>query len=109
LTWKATISKTLESRIIKLLGPVFGDSMRVAVNAVVDINKRVSEQTTYTPAIDGDGVIARQENSRETSGGTGAAAAFPARPKTAASRSITQAAPRPTAGAQARPPAPITL
>jgi flagellar M-ring protein FliF len=76
LDLESTISRTLESRITKILEPVFGlGSVRVAVNASVEINKSVSEQTTYTPVVEDSGVISKQSTSvssgsTQTAGGT---------------------------------------
>jgi len=76
LDLESTISQTLESKITKILEPVFGlGSVRVAVNTSVEINKSVSEQTTYTPVVEDNGVISKQSTSKssgstQTAGGT---------------------------------------
>lgn len=71
LELEKAINKDIESRIAKLLAPVFGyQSIRVAVNTVVDVNKKISEQTTYIPAQENGGLIANQDSSIESIGGS---------------------------------------
>ncbi|MCX7614254.1 MAG: flagellar basal-body MS-ring/collar protein FliF [Clostridiales bacterium] len=73
------ISQTVKDRIINLLLPVFGrNRISVAVSTNVDVNKKVSEQTTYTPVIDQGGIIAKQDQAKEgTSGNNGTATGIP--------------------------------
>lgn len=74
LELERTISAAIETKVAKLLAPIFGPSgARIAVSTLVDINKKISEQTTYTPVVDNAGVIQTQDTSRETTtaGGPG--------------------------------------
>jgi len=75
LELEKAINKDIESKITKLLTPVFGyQSIRVAVNTVVDVNKKISEQTTYIPAQENGGLIAKQDSAIESIGETGSSA-----------------------------------
>ncbi len=77
LDLESTINQTLESKITKILEPVFGlGSIRVAVNASVEINKSVSEETTYTPTVEDGGVISKQSKTK-SSGSTQTAEGTP--------------------------------
>lgn len=72
------ISQTMESRLMKLFQPMFGaNSIRIAVNTSVDINKSVSESTTYSPIKEESGLVSQQQISRESMGGTGGAGGVP--------------------------------
>ncbi len=72
------ISNSIEKKIVKLLSPVFGyDSIRVAVNTLVDINKTVSEQTTYEPVVGENGMIERQDSVKENLAAGNAAGGVP--------------------------------
>lgn len=75
LELEKAINKDIESKIAKLLTPIFGyQSVRVAVNTVVDVNKKISEQTTYIPAQEDGGLIANQDSAIESIGGSGSSA-----------------------------------
>ncbi len=78
LDLEKNIGLVLESKIYRLFSPVYDTSaIRVAVSATVDINKKISEQTTYTPVIENSGVIAQQELFLESAGGGAAAGGVP--------------------------------
>lgn len=73
LELEKAINASIESKVIKLLSPVFGQNgLRIAVNTLVDINKRVSEQMIYTPVLDNGGLIHTQDLVKEntSTGGT---------------------------------------
>ncbi len=76
LALEKSISASIQNNIMKLLDPIFGsDKVRVAVNTSVDINKKVSESTSYSPVTNGTGIVANQDSSKEntsSSSGTGA-------------------------------------
>jgi len=67
LELEKSISSTIQNNITKLLEPVFGaDRLRVVVNTMVDINKKVSESTTYSPVTDNSGLVVTQDSSKES-------------------------------------------
>jgi len=69
LDLEKVINAEIEAKVAKLLSPIFGyESIRIAVNTVVDVNKKVSEQTTYVPAQGTSGLIANQDSSMESIG-----------------------------------------
>lgn len=54
---ESQIDSTLQQKIIYLLSPICGeDNVRVTVNSKVDVNKRVSEITNYSPYTSGAAV-----------------------------------------------------
>ena len=66
LELEKNISSDIENKISKLMTPIFGlNNIRIAVNTQVDINKKVSEQTTYIPVIEESGIISTQDSSKE--------------------------------------------
>jgi len=78
LELEKNISANIEKKVMKLLSPVFGyDAVRVAVNALVDINKKVSEQTTYAPVLDNSGIIANQDSAKENAASGSSAGGVP--------------------------------
>ena len=73
-----TISDTIKNKIINLLYPVFGRSrISVAVNTSIELNKKISEQTTYTPVIDQSGIVAKQDQTKEVQGSDSVASGVP--------------------------------
>jgi flagellar M-ring protein FliF len=65
------LNKLFEDKIKSFLKPVFGkDGMSIAVNVIVDFNRTMSEETSYTPVIGENGVISWVEQSSEKIGGT---------------------------------------
>jgi flagellar biosynthesis/type III secretory pathway M-ring protein FliF/YscJ len=66
------VNSLYKEKIIELFEPILGkDGISVAVNTVIDFNKKTSEETTFTPVADKNGIISKQEYSREsTNGGT---------------------------------------
>lgn len=61
------IDSTLQQKIIYLLSPICGeDNIRVTVNSKVDINKRVSEITNYSPYTSGAAVGIPSKTTRNT-------------------------------------------
>ncbi|MDF2566611.1 MAG: fliF [Oscillospiraceae bacterium] len=70
------LSNTISAKISKMLEPLYGQGkISVGVNAVLDLNKKVSEKIEYTPSKDNTGVIKKYEQTYEGSGnGTGAGA-----------------------------------
>lgn len=78
LELEKSISTTIENKVAKLLTPIFGSKgIRVAVNTQVDINKKISEQTTYTPVIDDGGLVRNQDVSNQSTGANGAVGGTP--------------------------------
>lgn len=72
LDLEKSISASIQNNIMKLLEPVFSaDKVRVAVNTTVDVNKKVSEETSYSPVTNGAGVVANQDSSKESVGSSG--------------------------------------
>lgn len=70
LSIENTISQEVESKVIKLLQPVFGyNALRVAVSTTVDLNSKVSQQKTYSPTVGEGGIIASQDLMQETNDG----------------------------------------
>lgn len=73
LELEKNISQAMESRLTKLLQPVFGvGGFRVAVNTSVDTNKKTSEATTYTPVVGENGIVSQIDESRKGTGAQGA-------------------------------------
>ena len=73
-----SISSDIESRIFKLLQPVFGsNSIRIAVNTSVDLSKKTSAQTIYSPVVDQSGIILSQSISKQSTGGDTATGGVP--------------------------------
>lgn len=72
------VNKIIEDKIISLLQPVFGEKgVRVAANAVIDFQKKVSQVTTYNPVVGNNGVISKINQVKESSGNSSAAAGVP--------------------------------
>ena len=70
LSIENTISQEVESKVIKLLQPVFGyNALRVAVSTTIDLNSKVSQQKTYSPTVGEGGIIASQDLMQETDDG----------------------------------------
>jgi len=65
LLFKQQFQETIKNAVLEQLVPAFGqDGVTVAVNANLDYDKKVSENTTYTPSHeDGSGMIQNQEKS----------------------------------------------
>ena len=73
-----SMSQTVKDRVINLLQPVFGrNRLSVAVNTSIEVNKKISEQTTYTPVIDQSGIVAKQDQTKEGTNGIAAASGAP--------------------------------
>jgi len=69
LDLEKNISDTISNKVTALLCPIFGGSnVRVAVNTTVDINKTMSEQTTYSPVTENSGIVSTQDSSKQGSG-----------------------------------------
>jgi flagellar M-ring protein FliF len=67
------VGDAAKNKIISLLEPVFGkNGMSVAVNVVVDFEKILSEEKTYTPVIGEKGVVSREDLAKQTAGSQGA-------------------------------------
>ncbi|MDF2684820.1 MAG: fliF [Clostridia bacterium] len=66
------INALYKEKIIELFKPILGeDGISVAVNSIIDFDKKVSEETTFSPIIDEHGIISKQEYTKEsTNGGT---------------------------------------
>ncbi len=72
------VSEIISSRISSLLEPIYGKgNISVAVNVILDYNKKITEKTEYTPASGNAGVINHYESEYEGSGGAGAAGGVP--------------------------------
>lgn len=67
-----SVNELYKQKIETLLLPIFGEgNISVAVNAVIDFDVKTSEEITYTPVTDENGIVSSQEYSREsTNGGT---------------------------------------
>ncbi len=67
-----SVNEAIKNKIISLLEPVFGKSgMSVAVNVVMDFEKKASEEKTYTPSLDEKGMVSKEQLTKEsTTGGT---------------------------------------
>jgi len=77
LEMEAQVEADIKNRISTLLAPIFGKSgMSIAVNAVIDFNKAVSEEIRYNPVVGSTGVIAKINGSSQSSG-TGGAGGVP--------------------------------
>ncbi|HWQ50780.1 MAG TPA: flagellar basal-body MS-ring/collar protein FliF [Terriglobales bacterium] len=78
LSIETNINREVESKVIKLLQPVFGYSaVRVAVNTTIDLSSKVSQQKTYNPTVGEGGIISRQDLTQETNDGTVGAFGIP--------------------------------
>lgn len=61
------VNETFKNKIISLLEPVFGrNGISVAVNVVMDFDKKIKEVTTYSPANNDTGIISKQDSTKET-------------------------------------------
>ncbi len=67
----------VEANIVKILNPLFGSSnIQVAVKSIMDVDKKIEEIITYTPAENNTGVVSEETHSQSaerndgTSGGT---------------------------------------
>ncbi len=76
LQFKKNFEAQLQNEVKKLLTPSYGDNgMNISVNAVFNYDKKVSQNTKYTPSVGDNGVIQHQdesktENTDGSSGGT---------------------------------------
>ena len=77
LLFKKEVEDATRNEVLSLLTPAYGDDgVKVAVNYVLNYDKQVSEDTTYTPSHDdGSAMIQHQDNKNAsgtdgTSGGT---------------------------------------
>lgn len=69
LDFEETISTKMENKIKKLLSLPYGtQNVEVAVTVELDYDKIITEEMTYVPEEDGNGVISNQEISSGTSG-----------------------------------------
>ena len=68
------VNKAFQEKILSLLEPIFGKGgVKVAVNAVIDFQKKTSAETKYSPVVNESGIVSKQQTSKEGSGsGTGA-------------------------------------
>ncbi|MHC1695492.1 MAG: flagellar basal-body MS-ring/collar protein FliF [Eubacteriales bacterium] len=64
------INMLFKNKIIGLLEPVFGKSgVSVAVNVVVDFDKKLSEETVFTPVDGSSGIISKQDSDKSSTNG----------------------------------------
>jgi flagellar M-ring protein FliF len=78
LELEKNISRTIESNILRLMTPVFGqDAFRVVANANVEISSKVSEETKYSPVVGESGIISSQGITQESKNGGTAAGGIP--------------------------------
>lgn len=71
LEFKRDFEDALKKEVLNLLIPSYGNNgVKVAVNADLDYDKKVSENTEYTPSVDKSGMV-QNESTEERKGGTG--------------------------------------
>lgn len=76
LQFKKSFEAQLQNEVRKLLTPSYGDSgMNISVNAVFNYDKKLSQNTKYTPSVGDNGVIQHQDESKteNTDGSSGGA------------------------------------
>ncbi len=62
LLFKNQYEETVKSGILQLLTPVFGDEkVKVVVNAALNYDKKITEDTQYTPSVGEDGMVESEE------------------------------------------------
>ncbi|MGN0607724.1 MAG: flagellar basal-body MS-ring/collar protein FliF [Oscillospiraceae bacterium] len=69
--FKTNLENTIKNKILELLIPIYGeDGVSVAVNSVLDFDKKVSENTNYSADGNGNTGVLQHGDATEASGGT---------------------------------------
>jgi len=73
LKFKNQFETTISSKIMELLTPSYGDDgIKVSVNALFNYDKKITEDTKYTPSVDENGMVSHEdETSSSSNDGTG--------------------------------------
>ncbi len=67
LKFKHDFEDALRSEVLNLLIPSYGSNgVKVSVNATLDYDKKVSEDTHYTPSVDDHGMVQKEEKEQST-------------------------------------------